>query len=355
MAPPPPAQARGMNRSDSEWAFQEFLREHDDAIQEEGDGARSASIPGAPQQASAAGGAGIGSRLAPVTEESGVEEVEDRQLDPLFSRLSSSESKFGQLDPEAYQDYLKKRLELACAAVALTRASNRKGSNDSSSKNATVAGGIPALPPKPEYKDKPSATSGSSREHSDDEEGDADHSTVEQSTEPSDMKRMRRMLSNRESARRSRRRKQAHMSDLEMQVAQLRVENSTLLKQLNDINKKFGDAAVDNRVLKSDVEALRAKVKMAENVVSRAGSNGSMNFCNRPHQQKSPAFQIIDEEDHAHHQDHQSPQQENSGSGGGGSKMNRTPSMQRVASLEHLQKRIRGPPCNNTNTNSERD
>jgi len=70
------------------------------------------------------------------------------------------------------------------------------------------------------------------------------------------------MLSNRESARRSRRRKQAHLSELEMQVAQLCVENTTLVKQLTDISHKFNQAAVDNRVLKSDVEALCAKVSL---------------------------------------------------------------------------------------------
>jgi uncharacterized protein YhaN len=70
------------------------------------------------------------------------------------------------------------------------------------------------------------------------------------------------MLSNRESARRSRRRKQAHLSELEMQVAQLRVENTTLVKRLTDISHKFNEAAVDNRVLNADVEAFRAKVSL---------------------------------------------------------------------------------------------
>ncbi|KAL4625781.1 hypothetical protein ACB092_05G049000 [Castanea dentata] len=80
---------------------------------------------------------------------------------------------------------------------------------------------------------------------------------------------MVRMLSNRESARRSRRRKQAHLTELETQVSQLRVENSSLLKRLTEINQKYSDAAVDNRVLKADVETLRAKVKMAEETVKR--------------------------------------------------------------------------------------
>lgn len=98
------------------------------------------------------------------------------------------------------------------------------------------------------------------------------------------------MLSNRESARRSRRRKQAHLSELEAQVlphvffdallnttfsllmmcriiyicllqtGQLRVDNSSLLKGLTDLKHKCDDAIVDNRILKADIETLRVKV-----------------------------------------------------------------------------------------------
>jgi regulator of replication initiation timing len=45
-----------------------------------------------------------------------------------------------------------------------------------------------------------------------------------------------------------------------LQVAQLRVENSSLLKQLANISQKYNESAVDNRVLKADIETLRAKV-----------------------------------------------------------------------------------------------
>lgn len=44
------------------------------------------------------------------------------------------------------------------------------------------------------------------------------------------------------------------------QVDQLRGENSTLFKNLTNANQQFKDANMNNRVLKSDVEALRAKV-----------------------------------------------------------------------------------------------
>lgn len=45
-----------------------------------------------------------------------------------------------------------------------------------------------------------------------------------------------------------------------LQVAHLQAENSSLSNRLNEIGRKYNEAAVDNRVLKSDVEALRAKV-----------------------------------------------------------------------------------------------
>ncbi|KAK1268772.1 Basic leucine zipper 9 [Acorus gramineus] len=121
------------------------------------------------------------------------------------------------------------------------------------------------------------ATSGSSRDQSDEDSLDIEGGPCEQSTDVVDLKRMRRKVSNRESARRSRSRKQAHLADLEMQVDQLRGENATLYKQLTDANQQFTDAATDNRVLKSNVEALRLKVKMAEDMIARGTLTCSLN------------------------------------------------------------------------------
>ncbi|KAH6790955.1 hypothetical protein C2S53_009433 [Perilla frutescens var. hirtella] len=131
------------------------------------------------------------------------------------------------------------------------------------------------------------ASSGSSHEQSDEEDLEIEAGSCEQGTNPVDIKRIKRMVSNRESARRSRRRKQAHLADLEQQVEQLRGENSTLFKQLSDATQQFKDSTTNNRVLRSDVEALRAKVKLAEDMVARGSLTSSLshllqNYLNTP-------------------------------------------------------------------------
>ncbi|KAG2325001.1 hypothetical protein Bca52824_007729 [Brassica carinata] len=98
---------------------------------------------------------------------------------------------------------------------------------------------------------------------------DADTETAD-NRDPTDVKRARRMLSNRESARCSRRRKQEKMSEFDTQVGQLiRVEHSTLLSGLTDMNHKCDAATVHNRILRANIRTSRTKVKMAEETVKR--------------------------------------------------------------------------------------
>nr|BAG50056.1 transcription factor bZIP [Lotus japonicus] len=111
-------------------------------------------------------------------------------------------------------------------------------------------------------------TSSGSSDRSDEDDDEA--GPCEQSNNPQDVKRLRRKVSNRESARRSRRRKQAHLAELETQVEKLKLENATLYKQFTDASQQFREADTNNRVLKSGVEALRAKVKLAEDMVTRS-------------------------------------------------------------------------------------
>ncbi|CAH9088952.1 unnamed protein product [Cuscuta epithymum] len=205
------------------------------------------------------------------------------------------------VDPEAHQAFLKTRLDLACAAVALTRANifraqdsttmpPSKGSSASNSfeqgsqmppkgsvqnlsmvqEEGRVPTGIPSLPAvQKKFAIQARSTSSGSEQSDDDEaEGEGEAETTRH-RDPADVKRVRRMISNRESARRSRRRKQAHLTELDTQVSQLKIENTSLVERLTDVRRKYNEAAVDNRVLKADVETLRAKVKMAEQTVKR--------------------------------------------------------------------------------------
>nr|UYI34514.1 basic leucine-zipper 1 [Diospyros kaki] len=408
-----------MNRSSSEWAFQRFLQEaHSNTaatattitVSESSPSSYSSPSP----SATVCGG-------APSTRpDKDVVEIKDRQSQSHQHQhhpttINSAPPPNISVDSEEYQAFLKSRLNLACAAVAMTRAPYVKsqesadvaenGSHMSSTsqlgsqapgketdcdlkkgqnKDASEPLGISSLSAtqKKSACQVISATSGSSREQSDDDDAEGEAETT-QSTDPADAKRVRRMISNRESARRSRRRKQAHLTELETQVSQLRVENSSLLKRLTDISQKYSEAAVDNRVLKADVETLRAKVKMAEETVKRVtglnplfqgisdmSSMGMPSFAGSPSDTSADA--AVPVQDGPEQQFYQSapngmpdqgPRTTKSGfsdipsvdnvqhnpatMAAGGNKIGRTTSMQRVASLEHLQKRICGDtsPC----------
>ncbi|XP_050157904.1 basic leucine zipper 9-like [Malus sylvestris] len=144
---------------------------------------------------------------------------------------------------------------------------------------SSICVGCPTSAAKPIGRDNQArgAYSGSSGEQSDEDDFEMEFGPCGDSTDPLDIKRIRRMVSNRESARRSRRRKQAHLAELELQAEQLRRENSTLCMQLTDASQQFRDADTNNRVLKSDVEALKAKVKLAEDLVARVSITSSLN------------------------------------------------------------------------------
>ncbi|RDX63485.1 Light-inducible protein CPRF2 [Mucuna pruriens] len=401
----PPIQVSGadesskMSRSASEWAFQRFLQE------------ASSSAPSPPSSSSAA---------ADVV----FVEIDDQPKPipppPTNAAVLPNAPVPVPLDSEEYQAFLKSKLNLACAAVAMTRGSLAKsqdpttlpdggsqqtdpsqvGSQTTSKgsipsgkdpsklqdKDTIVPAGIPSIPTtmqkKPAFAIRPS-TSGSSREQSDDDDAEGETS-MNENMDPADAKRVRRMLSNRESARRSRRRKQAHLTDLETQVSQLRGENSSLLKRFTDVSQKYNDSAVDNRVLKADVETLRAKVKMAEETVKRiTGLNPMIHAMSEISSMGMPSFDgrspsdtsgdaAVPVQDDPHHHFYQptsnnpipshdlrvnnglggissieNVQQQNAAAVVGGNKMDQTASLQRVASLEHLQKRIRGGPPSN--------
>jgi hypothetical protein len=134
---------KGMNRSASEWAFQEFLKAHEAAgsnVPHLGHGSRSIIYEDNEEEKEevvADAGAesdevsGITASHVIAGDQDGkatstvVEEVEvTGALNPLFSGLWGEVNRGNQMsNPQEYEHFLKYKLDLACAAVALTRVS----------------------------------------------------------------------------------------------------------------------------------------------------------------------------------------------------------------------------------------
>ncbi|KAJ1692023.1 hypothetical protein LUZ63_016178 [Rhynchospora breviuscula] len=272
---------------------------------------------------------------------------------------SSSHSHSQPLDPVEHALMLKEQLLIYCAAV---------GNGTHSHSTATTC--LPHLPTHTQSLGDHGSIfnlphSSSSKDLSDENEEEEEDDLAD-TMDPANVKRMRRMLSNRESARRSRKRKQAHLNDLEAEVSQLRVENSSLLKRLSQMTQKYNDASADNRVLRADVETLQAKAKMAEDTVKRVTGTGDEFYCSnsdiselRIPFYRTPPDEISDaavpEKDAANlfsepNNKFISPSEIDPTGiviNRTGRKMGRNYSLHRVASLECLQKRICGGhgPC----------
>uniref|UniRef100_A0A803L7J5 BZIP domain-containing protein n=2 Tax=Chenopodium quinoa TaxID=63459 RepID=A0A803L7J5_CHEQI len=80
---------------------------------------------------------------------------------------------------------------------------------------------------------------------------------IQQTNKIIDERRQRRMISNRESARRSRMRKQRHLDELWSQVIRLRHENSNLIDKLNHVSESHDKILQENVRLKEEASDLR--------------------------------------------------------------------------------------------------
>ncbi|KAG2301618.1 hypothetical protein Bca52824_030269 [Brassica carinata] len=89
---------------------------------------------------------------------------------------------------------------------------------------------------------------------------DEDHHHHHQSIIILDERKQRRMLSNRESARRSRMRKQRHLDELWSHVIRLRNENNCLIDKLNRVSETQDSVLKENSKLKEEASELRQLV-----------------------------------------------------------------------------------------------
>lgn len=88
-------------------------------------------------------------------------------------------------------------------------------------------------------------------------------------------KKMRRMLSNRASAKRSRQRRQERLGELEIQTAKLRVENAALSRQYTEAMDQVKVVQKENASLKEELESVRAELSELKLQKSGGGMSSS--------------------------------------------------------------------------------
>lgn len=101
------------------------------------------------------------------------------------------------------------------------------------------------------------------------------NSTSDEYQQIIDDRKQRRMLSNRESARRSRLRKQQHLDELRDHVAQLRAQNNQMLTRFSLTLKHYAQLTEENRILRGEATDLSHKLQsLHHTVVSKQDTCG---------------------------------------------------------------------------------
>ena len=92
--------------------------------------------------------------------------------------------------------------------------------------------------------------------------------TTSSSDQLVDEMKTKRMVSNRESARRSRMRKQMQMDDLLTQVSQLRNENNRVMADVSITMQHYGNVEAENSVLRARVVELGHRLESLNQIIA---------------------------------------------------------------------------------------
>ncbi|KAI3450993.1 hypothetical protein Pfo_007658 [Paulownia fortunei] len=103
-----------------------------------------------------------------------------------------------------------------------------------------------------------------------------------------DIRKRKRMLSNRESARRSRMRKQKHLDDLMAQVTHLRAENNHILTNINLVTQLYLNVESENSVLRAQISELNHRLQALNDIIICMSSKGTI----------APGFEIEEHGDY---------------------------------------------------------
>ncbi|XP_076881461.1 bZIP transcription factor 53-like [Bidens hawaiensis] len=113
-----------------------------------------------------------------------------------------------------------------------------------------------------------------------------------------DEKKMKRMISNRESARRSRMKKEQHMKDLNDQIFYLTKKRDEMLLKIEGIAKENTKMEMENMVLRSQKHELEKRLEYANQVCGWGDGDGDVSLASmggvqepwiRPWEQKQPS------------------------------------------------------------------
>ncbi|KAL5557984.1 hypothetical protein UlMin_034195 [Ulmus minor] len=89
-------------------------------------------------------------------------------------------------------------------------------------------------------------------------------------------RKRKRMESNRESARRSRMRKQQHLDELVAQVAQLRKENNQILTSINITTQHLVNVDSENSVLRAQMAELTHRLQSLNDILNYINSSNGV-------------------------------------------------------------------------------
>ncbi|CAK9324210.1 unnamed protein product [Citrullus colocynthis] len=98
-----------------------------------------------------------------------------------------------------------------------------------------------------------------------------------------DQRKRKRMISNRESARRSRMRKQKQLDDLTSQVGQIRTENEQIAVNINFTNQLYVNLEAENSVLRAQMVELRHRLDSLNEIISFMNSSTRNLFDSEDH------------------------------------------------------------------------
>ncbi|KAK1433610.1 hypothetical protein QVD17_10522 [Tagetes erecta] len=101
----------------------------------------------------------------------------------------------------------------------------------------------------------------------------ANSSQIHNSEDLMDQRKRKRMQSNRESARKSRMRKQKHLDDLTEQINQLKKDNAQIQATINITTPEFVNLEAENSVLRAQMCELNQRLDYLNEIINLMNNN----------------------------------------------------------------------------------